>query len=45
MKEAAKLGFRQALAPAGIEPAGAMRVTGAARLAEAMARIGEGAWD
>jgi DNA repair protein RadA/Sms len=45
MKEAAKLGFRQALAPAGIDPAGPLRVTGAARLAEAMARIGEGAWD
>jgi DNA repair protein RadA/Sms len=44
MKEAAKLGFRQVLGPAGIEPAGQMRLTGAARLADAIGRIGDGSW-
>lgn len=45
LKEAAKLGFRQALAPADLDAAGAMRVTGAARLSDAIRRIGDGAWD
>jgi DNA repair protein RadA/Sms len=44
MKEAAKLGFRQALAPGGTEPAGGLKVVSDARLADAVARIGNGAW-
>jgi DNA repair protein RadA/Sms len=44
MKEAAKLGFRQALGPTGMEPAAPMRAIAAARLADAIARIGEGSW-
>jgi DNA repair protein RadA/Sms len=43
LKEAAKLGFRQALGPAGLEGA-ALKVTGAARLSEAIRRIGEADW-
>ena len=44
LKEAAKLGFRQALAPPDLESAPGMRVTGAPRLAEAIRRIGEADW-
>jgi DNA repair protein RadA/Sms len=44
MKEAAKLGFRQALAPGAAEAAGGLRVASAARLADAIARIGDGDW-
>jgi DNA repair protein RadA/Sms len=45
MKEAAKLGFRRVLGPSDLDGGGLMKVTGAARLAEAVARIGEGGWD
>ena len=45
LKEAAKLGFRRALAPADLEGGGGMAVTGVSRLADAVRRIGEGAWD
>ena len=44
MKEAAKLGFRQALGPRGMEPAAPMRAVGVARLADAISRIGDGEW-
>jgi predicted ATP-dependent serine protease len=48
LKEAAKLGFGQALAPqlssAGGEAAGVRQIA-VARLADAVARIGGGAWD
>jgi DNA repair protein RadA/Sms len=43
LKEAAKLGFGQALAPSAAE-GGALPVTGVRRLAEAVERIGAGAW-
>jgi hypothetical protein len=43
MKEAAKLGFARALAPAACEAAG-NGVSGVSRLADAIARIGEQAW-
>lgn len=43
VREAAKLGFRQALGPRDAD-AGALNLTGAARLADAVARIGEGGW-
>jgi DNA repair protein RadA/Sms len=45
LKEAAKLGFRRALGPTGMDGGGAMLTTGATRLAEAVQRIGDGAWD
>jgi len=45
MKEAAKLGFRRVLGPSDLDGAGQMAVTGVARLAEAVARIGDGGWD
>src|SRR5450432_329444 len=45
LKEAAKLGFRRALGPADLDGGGAMRVTGASRLADAVRRIGDAAWD
>src|SRR4051812_1606641 len=45
LKEAAKLGFRRALGPAGMDGAGAMLTTGANRLADAVQRIGDAAWD
>jgi DNA repair protein RadA/Sms len=45
LKEAAKLGFRRALGPADVESAAALRVTGAARLADAIRRIGEADWN
>jgi predicted ATP-dependent serine protease len=44
LKEASKLGFSQALAPVGGDSAG-VRLEGVARLADAVARIGEQAWD
>ena len=44
LKEAAKLGFRRALGPAGMDGAGAVSVTGVNRLADAVSRIGEGGW-
>jgi DNA repair protein RadA/Sms len=44
LKEAAKLGFRQALAPADLDGGGALKITGASRLAEAVRRIGDGDW-
>ena len=43
VREAAKLGFRQALGPRDADP-GALKLAGAARLADAVARIGEGGW-
>ncbi|HLI64758.1 MAG TPA: DNA repair protein RadA [Caulobacteraceae bacterium] len=45
LKEAAKLGFRRALAPAGAAEGAGVRMTGVARLADAVRRIGEDAWD
>ena len=42
LKEAAKLGFRRALGPAGVEASG---FTGESRLADAVRRIGDAAWD
>ncbi len=45
LKEAAKLGFRQALAPGDLDGSAAMSVNGATRLADAIARIGESRWD
>jgi DNA repair protein RadA/Sms len=44
LKEAAKLGFRRALGPAGMDGAGAVSATGVNRLADAVSRIGEGGW-
>jgi len=43
LKEAAKLGFSQALCPVGA-PEGGARLTGVARLADAVARIGAEDW-
>jgi len=45
LKEAAKLGFRNALGPAGLESATQMKVAGATRLADAIARIGDADWN
>ncbi|HRD46956.1 MAG TPA: magnesium chelatase domain-containing protein, partial [Caulobacter sp.] len=42
LKEAAKLGFRRALAPVGAGDA--LAVTGVSRLADAVRRIGEQQW-
>ncbi|MDD3836450.1 MAG: DNA repair protein RadA [Phenylobacterium sp.] len=44
LKEAAKLGFRRALAPKDAEGGGGLAVTGVARLADAIQRIGDGDW-
>jgi DNA repair protein RadA/Sms len=44
LKEAAKLGFRRALAPADLEGVAGMSVSGAGRLAQAIQRIGDGEW-
>jgi len=44
MKEAAKLGFNQALAPAAASEGAPVRVAGVSRLAEAVSRIGDGLW-
>jgi DNA repair protein RadA/Sms len=43
LKESAKLGFKQALAPSGIE-GGPLRITGVSRLADAIRRIGDADW-
>ncbi len=42
LKEAAKLGFGRALAAAGATEASGLKVVGVSRLADAVARIGEG---
>jgi DNA repair protein RadA/Sms len=44
LKEAAKLGFTRALAPQTASGAGGVRITGVARLADAVNRIGDGVW-
>lgn len=44
LKEAAKLGFKRAFAPADAD-GGAMKITGVQRLADAVRRIGDGDWD
>jgi DNA repair protein RadA/Sms len=44
LKEAAKLGFARALAPQGAISNSTLPITGVKRLAEAVSRIGEGAW-
>jgi len=44
LKESAKLGFRRALAPGVSDGAAAVAVTGVARLADAVARIGDPSW-
>ena len=44
LKEAAKLGFKRAFAPADTD-GGPLRLTGVSRLADAVRRIGEGDWD
>jgi DNA repair protein RadA/Sms len=43
LKEAAKLGFKRALGPADLD-GGPLKLTGVARLADAVRRIGEGDW-
>jgi DNA repair protein RadA/Sms len=45
LKEAAKLGFRRALAPQGAGEAGILQLCGVNRLSDAVARIGEGLWE
>jgi len=45
MKEAAKLGFRRALAPTGADAPTGLSLIGAGRLSDAIRRIGEGAWE
>jgi DNA repair protein RadA/Sms len=44
MKEAAKLGFRRALGPKELDSGAALKVTGVARLADAIRLIGDGEW-
>ncbi len=44
LKEAAKLGFRRALAPASVGDAAGVKISGAARLTDAVDRIGQAAW-
>jgi DNA repair protein RadA/Sms len=44
LKEAAKLGFRQALGPAGAETSAGMAFTGVGRLGDAIQRIHDGDW-
>ncbi len=44
IKEAAKLGFGQALAPAEADAGGGLHINGVARLADAIRRIGDGDW-
>jgi DNA repair protein RadA/Sms len=44
IKEAAKLGFGQALAPAEADAGGGLQINGVARLADAIRRIGDGDW-
>jgi DNA repair protein RadA/Sms len=45
LKEAAKLGFARALAPGGCDGGRSVAVSGVSRLSEAIARIGDQAWD
>ncbi len=45
LKEASKLGFRQALAPSGAVEGAMIPVTGVSRLADAIALIGEERWN
>jgi len=45
LKEAAKLGFRRALAPAEAEGGAGMSAIGANRLADAVRRVSDGIWD
>jgi DNA repair protein RadA/Sms len=45
LKEAAKLGFSRALGPASGADAAGSRLIGVSRLADAVRRIGEDAWD
>jgi DNA repair protein RadA/Sms len=45
LKEAAKLGFTRALAPGAADAVAGIAVTPATRLADAIARIGDQAWD
>ena len=44
LKEAAKLGFKRAFGPADVD-GGPLRMTGVARLGDAIRRIGDGDWD
>ena len=44
LKEAAKLGFKSALAPSGAADGSPIPVSGVSRLADAIARIGEERW-
>ena len=44
LKEAAKLGFSQALAPSNADPASGMTVANVSRLSDAVARIGDQPW-
>ena len=45
LKEAAKLGFSRALAPGGPDCGAAVSVSAVSRLTDAVARIGDQAWD
>jgi DNA repair protein RadA/Sms len=45
LKEAAKLGFKRALGPRDVDGGAGIKVSGAARLTDAIRRIGEGDWD
>ncbi|MDQ2860773.1 MAG: DNA repair protein RadA [Pseudomonadota bacterium] len=45
LKEAAKLGFSRALAPIAADGGSGVAITGVARLADAVARIGDNRWD
>jgi len=45
LKEAAKLGFRRALGPAGMDTGSEIRAIGESRLADAVRRIGDAGWD
>ncbi len=45
LKEAAKLGFARALAPASAAEGSPLKVSGVGRLADAVRRIGDNAWD
>ena len=45
LREAAKLGFDRALAPANAAGDGGVRVAGASRLAEVGDRVSQGLWD
>jgi DNA repair protein RadA/Sms len=44
LKEAAKLGFRRALGPSGMDGGGAMQAIAETRLADAVRRIGDAGW-